>query len=451
VIPKNKVYLDALVEHTTDALNKEGGGSGKFAIHPGQRRLLDAFINGERFMVWLAGRRCGKTTTVCMIAAYCLGHRGARIRVVAPQYRLCKKVWNPLVPMLKQLYGKKTISINKSDMLITTPWDASLELCTAENPDSMLGEGLDLVIVDEAARIKPIVWQMYISPSIRDRKGSVIFISTPKGKNWLYDIYQKGMNKIDGWWGQKSVSFENTAVWDEEEIESVKAHTDDMEFQQEYLAECISFAGRVYPTFKEETHILQEIPEGIQITDESENVGWEHYVSIDPGYANKLAMLWIAHHPVTGESVIYKEVCKTRLEYPEIVQAIKANEPLVGYKGFIVDIAGKGKDNSGLSFVDNIEQSDYFREKGYYFEFHRSIIEESLPTVRQALMNNNGEIKLFVMQYCPDVIKGFINYEYKDGSEDPRKDGVHDHPMDAIRYYIVHIQESSVVYGYTRL
>lgn len=438
MIQRNKQFMDALI------------ASQEFELHPGQSKLLNAFIDGERFMVWLAGRRCGKTTSVILLAAYCLGQRGMRLRVVAPQYRLCKKVWNPLIPMLQNLYGKKNIQSNKTEMVISTPWDSTLELCTAENPDSMLGEGLDLVIVDEAARIKPIVWEMYISPSIRDRKGSVIFISTPKGKNWLYENYQKGIGKVDGWWGQRSCSFENTAVWDEDEIESVKAHTDELTFLQEYMAECISFAGRVYPTFKEQTHIIQELPDGIQIKDLKQDVGWEHFVSIDPGYANKLAMLWIAHHPVTGESVIYKEVCKTRMEYPEIVQVIKDNEPLVGYKGFIVDIAGKGKDNSGLSFVDNIEQSDYFREKGYFFEYHRSIIEDTLPLVRMALQNNNGEIKLFVLQSCPDVISGFINYEYKDGSEDPRKDGVHDHPMDAIRYYFVHIEESQFVAQHLR-
>ena len=40
-----------------------------FEPHPGQKPIIDAYISGKREIVWVAGRRAGKSQTLGVIAA----------------------------------------------------------------------------------------------------------------------------------------------------------------------------------------------------------------------------------------------------------------------------------------------------------------------------------------------------------------------------------------------
>ena len=65
----------------------------------------------------------------------------------------------------------------------------------------MLGEELDLLIIDEAANISQKIWFDYLLPTTasKTRQGKTIFISTPRGKNWFYDLYIKAKEITDPW------------------------------------------------------------------------------------------------------------------------------------------------------------------------------------------------------------------------------------------------------------
>ena len=60
---------------------------------------------------------------------------------------------------------------------------------TADNPVSLLGEGLDWLIVDEAAQLKPAIWNSFLSQRLIDKQGWALLISTPRGKGWFYDAW----------------------------------------------------------------------------------------------------------------------------------------------------------------------------------------------------------------------------------------------------------------------
>ena len=52
---------------------------------------------------------------------------------------------------------------------------------SCENPDSLVGEGVDLLIIDEAAKMPRKIWDMYLSPTLIDRKGKAILLLRLKG------------------------------------------------------------------------------------------------------------------------------------------------------------------------------------------------------------------------------------------------------------------------------
>lgn len=418
----------------------------KFKPHPGQKEILKAFLE-YRFICVVCGRRYGKSKIASIITDYTLLEKDAKILCVSKTYKLSKKVWNYVIKDAKRIFGAD-ISVNKSEMTATTKYGATLELGSADNPDSLLGDGYDVVIVDEAATISEKIWQQNILPMIRDRKGTVILITTPRGYNWVYDRYEEGQQGIDGWWSMRGEAFENTKVYDAEEIELVKRQTDKLYFEQEYLALFRTFADQVYGNFSREKHVIttEQLPDDFD--------SWDRYVSIDPGYAQMCAMVWIARNRLTGQCIIYDEVLRKRMQHKDVLRELIKREPKGGYSGIVADVASKQRDGeTGRSFKSYLLEQDWFIKNGYSISTKQYRIISGINRVRAYLLNVNEEVRLRVLDTCEGCIKMFENYHYKeDGSSDePVKDGVFDHPADAIRYFVEYIDKSTKVHKHIDL
>ena len=111
-----------------------------------------------------------------------------RVWCVAPTYdgseKIFREIWDAIV-VKKEL---KTTRASYKDQYIQFEWGSVVEGKSADKPESLVGEGLDLLILDEAAKIKKKTWEMYLRPPLSDRKGSALFITTPQGFNWVYDL-----------------------------------------------------------------------------------------------------------------------------------------------------------------------------------------------------------------------------------------------------------------------
>jgi hypothetical protein len=148
-------------------------------------------------------------------------------------------------------------SIKEGEMSIECINGSTIWAKSADNPDSLVGEGLDLLIMDEAARTKPDAWEVALQPALSDKKGDAIFISTPKGKNWFYNLYLRGTNESNPEY--KSFNYPSTAntfIQDfDQEIERRRLTTPEEIFRQEYLAEFIAGGGEV---FQDVTSVVEE-------------------------------------------------------------------------------------------------------------------------------------------------------------------------------------------------
>lgn len=69
-----------------------------------------------------------------------------------------------------------------------------IDFKSADNPDSLRGFGVNFFVMDEAARCS---YESFVSllTTVTQTKGIGYFISTPKGRNWFYDIYQWGVKQ----------------------------------------------------------------------------------------------------------------------------------------------------------------------------------------------------------------------------------------------------------------
>lgn len=114
---------------------------------------------------------------------------------VAPTYNMGKQAYRELDEFTKRM-GIQTYH-NKHDFVIEVLKNAIIEIKSADYPDRLKGTGLDVVVITEAALIKPDVWYESIRPTLASagRLGKAIINSTPKGKNWLYDMFVAGQDK----------------------------------------------------------------------------------------------------------------------------------------------------------------------------------------------------------------------------------------------------------------
>jgi hypothetical protein len=109
---------------------------------------------------------------------------------------------------------------------------------SADNPVSLLGEGLDWLIADEAAWLKPAIWEGYLSQRLIDKKGWALLISTPKGKGFFYDLFRRGQGNDADYESWNHPSWSNPYL-DATLIEQERGRLPERVFHQEYGGEFI--------------------------------------------------------------------------------------------------------------------------------------------------------------------------------------------------------------------
>jgi len=211
--------------------------------HPGQ---LEVHNSDARFKVLSAGRRWGKTrlgVNECLDAAA----QGGRAWWVSPSYKTSEVGWRPLRQIARKIPNAE---VRLVDRMVTLPGGGFVAVRSADNPDSLRGEGLDFVVMDECAFMQKEAWTEAIRPALSDRQGRALFISTPKGRNWFWEVYQRGVNGEEGW---RSWTFPtaNNPFIAKSEIEAAKRDLPEMIFRQEYLAEFIDDSGGVFRRVQE--------------------------------------------------------------------------------------------------------------------------------------------------------------------------------------------------------
>ena len=208
-------------------------------LHPRQREIA---LDDARFKVAAAGRRFGKTrlgAALCMMTA----GAGGRAWWVAPTYPVAQVGWRLIRRMALQIPGAE---VRQAERIATLPNGGEIQVRSADNPDSLRGEGLDFVVMDECAFIHEDAWQEALRPALADRKGRALFISTPKGRNWFWRLWQRCIDDHDHEWHGWQLPTAANPYIDPTEIEAARLGLPERIFAQEFLAQFLDDAGGVF-------------------------------------------------------------------------------------------------------------------------------------------------------------------------------------------------------------
>jgi hypothetical protein len=204
------------------------------------------FLCAIRFRVLVAGRRFGKTHLALTELIRAAWGPGRKAWYVAPTYRQAKRVaWKALKRMTKLYCASKP---NETDLTIELISGGSISLRGADNSDSLRGEGLDFVVVDEVANMKREVWPEVLRPMLSDREGGALFIGTPRGRNHFFDLYEAAQNQPN--WAAFQFTTVQGGNVSPQELESASQEMDERTYRQEFEASFENLgAGRAYYAF----------------------------------------------------------------------------------------------------------------------------------------------------------------------------------------------------------
>lgn len=122
---------------------------------------------------------------------------------------------------------------------------------STHNPDLLRGAGLDIAILDEAAFMEPRVWSEIVRPMLMDRRGGAVFLSTPYGRNWFWDIFKIGFDPEEPEWASFHFpSWDNLHILPEE-FDEIRRTTSDRVWKEEYAAQFVEDAGQVFRGIRE--------------------------------------------------------------------------------------------------------------------------------------------------------------------------------------------------------
>lgn len=207
-------------------------------LRPDQQKIAD---HAARFKIVACGRRWGKTTLGLWMAVQA-ARDGKRVWWVAPSYGLAFYPWRILKSATADLREGKL----ESERHIDLPGGGSLTVKSADDPDSLRGVGLDLVIVDEAAFVSEEAWTACLRPALSDRLGKALIISTPRGRNWFWYAFQRGKAPdVKDWYSWQAPTIANPHI-EAQEVEEARALLPERIFRQEYEAAFLEDGSTVF-------------------------------------------------------------------------------------------------------------------------------------------------------------------------------------------------------------
>lgn len=310
-----------------------------------------------------------------------------------------------------------------------------IECRSEENPDQLIGEGLDLVILAEAARLKQRTWDQYVRPALADRQGRALLTSTPRGFNWFYDFYNKGNSEEDehNWWQSWMIPSRMNPILPPEEIEEARKNTTPEAFAQEWEAKFIAYGGLVFPEFDETIHVREH----------NWNPNLQTSIWVDPGSTAPFAALLVQITP-EEEVFVLDEIYRTQKTTSQIIREMKEKWGLM-----ILNDFGNPREDMDI-VVDKAaaESIATFRLNGFNtrtekptgivkgIEVHHQFLRDPLRSTQETIVP-----RITYDPKCLYAIKEHGQYHYPDtarkrveANPSERPVDVDNHCMDATRY-----------------
>lgn len=208
-------------------------------LHAGQEEVARSLA---RFKAVAAGRRWGKSLLGAVLILY-KASRGGRCWWVAPSHRMALEGWRYCKSFAREMPDVRVLEGERS---IQFPSGGLVEFRTGDEPSSLRGSGLDYLVLDEAVLLKAELWHEVLRPSLSDRRGEALLISTPSGYDWFQTAYNRGLDPAEKEWASFRFPSETSPYWNEGELEELRKTLPDRVYEQEIGARFLEGDGVLF-------------------------------------------------------------------------------------------------------------------------------------------------------------------------------------------------------------
>lgn len=371
-------------------------------LHTTQREIAK---DNHRFRVLCCGRRWGKTTLAAEEIKGVALSKNARIAYIAPTFQQARDIaWQMLLKELKPIIKKVNESRLELDVINTKGGTSMIALRGWEAIETLRGQYFDFIVIDEVASMRNfnVYWHEVVRPTLTDRKGHCMFISTPKGFNHFYDLFN---TQDEDYKSFHFTSYDNPFI-PKEEIDKAGKEIPEDRFAQEYLADFRKTEGLVYKEFDRSRHVSDSIPSTVV----------DIILGIDFGYTNPASIIpvkidWDNHYWIT------EEFYKTRQTTEQIAEQAKLYKSTKVYPDPAEPDRIKILEKSGLNCRDVSKD-----------------ITAGVDRVRELFKQG----RIHIHSDCKNLIHELETYRYPekkpDANEAEKPVKENDHALDALRY-----------------
>lgn len=166
--------------------------------------------HGGKRAIEIAHRRWGKDDVALHRAACAAMERVGGIWHMLPEYSQARKaIWTAVNPQT----GRRRIdeafppiiraNTNDQEMFIRFKNGSTWQVIGSDNYDRLVGASVAGVVFSEWALANPSSWA-YLAPIVAENKGWALFITTPRGRNHAFAMYQMAQKNPRDWFCETS-------------------------------------------------------------------------------------------------------------------------------------------------------------------------------------------------------------------------------------------------------
>lgn len=222
----------------------------QFSPRPYQIPLFNAVKDGYKRAVAVFHRRAGKDLTCWNFTIKEACKRIGAYYYMLPSYTQSRKtIWDGIrddgMRFLDHIPQEITQNINNTEMKIRLFNGSIIQLIGSDSYDTIMGSNPIGIVFSETALSDPRAWE-FTRPILAENNGWAIFIGTPRGKNWFYELYKMAENNKD--WFSQVLTVDDTEVISKEEIQKEReaGMLEDLIRQEFYCSFESSIPGAYY-------------------------------------------------------------------------------------------------------------------------------------------------------------------------------------------------------------
>lgn len=305
----------------------------EYVPHNGQKTI---HYNGTRHRILCNGRRWGKTLLggkEIEGMAFVKNFRGEPMRgwIIGPEYSDAEKEFRVVYDTFKklgvdQISSKFLNNVENGNMHIRTKWGFDLECRSARHPESLVGEGLDFVLMVEAGRHRRRTFGDYVRPALSDKRGLSLMSGVPEDaseQSLLYWAYNRGQDITKTQWQSwRMPSWTNNIVfpggYNDPEIQEARDDLTEDEFDRQYGGMFVQRQGRVMKEWDDDDHVKNL----------TYNPDWPLFAAVDFGYTNDWVWLWIQIDPIDHNIYVIGEHRFKLRDTEDIIRTEFVDHPL---------------------------------------------------------------------------------------------------------------------------